>query len=50
MPMPSFARSTLLRLAAAAVKAQDELAAFGLDGRLASQKNNRYPGEGKHQI
>ena len=48
--MPSFARSTLLWLAAAAVKAQDELAALGLDCRLASQKNNRYPGKGKHQI
>jgi hypothetical protein len=41
MPMFSFARDTLLWLAAAAVKAQDELAALGLDGRLASQKNNR---------
>jgi hypothetical protein len=40
----------LLWLAADAVKAQDELAALGLDGRLASQKNNRYPDEGKHQI
>jgi hypothetical protein len=48
--MSSFTRSTLLWLAAAAVKAQDELAALGLDCRLASQKNNRYPGEGKHQI
>jgi len=35
--MFSFARSALLWLAAAAVKAQDELAALGLDGRLASQ-------------
>jgi len=24
--------------------------ALGLDGRLASQKNHRYPGKGKHQI
>jgi hypothetical protein len=48
--MFSFARSALLWLAAAAVKAQDELAALGLDGRLASQKNTRYPGKGKHQI
>jgi hypothetical protein len=38
--MFSFARSALLWLAAAAVKAQDELAALGLDGRLASQKNH----------
>jgi hypothetical protein len=36
--MFSFARSALLWLAAAAVKAQDELAALGLDRRLASQK------------
>jgi hypothetical protein len=47
MPMSSFAQSTLLWLAAAAVKAQDELAALGLDRRLASQKNNRYPGKRK---
>jgi hypothetical protein len=39
--MSSFARSTLLWLAAAPVKAQDELAALGLDHSLASQKNNR---------
>jgi hypothetical protein len=32
-PMFSFARKTLLWLAAAAVKAQDELAALGLDCR-----------------
>jgi hypothetical protein len=37
--MFSFARSALLSLAAAAVKAQDELAALGLDRRLASQTN-----------
>ena len=37
--MFSFARRALLWLAAAAVKAQDELAALGLDGRLASQKS-----------
>jgi hypothetical protein len=48
--MFSFARNALLWLAAAAVKAQDELAALGLDCRLASQKNNRYPAKGKHQI
>jgi hypothetical protein len=48
--MFSFARSVMLWLAAAAVKAQDELAALGLDSRLASQKNNRNPGKGKHQI
>jgi hypothetical protein len=35
MPMFSFARSTLPWLAAAAFKAQDELAALGLDSRLA---------------
>jgi hypothetical protein len=33
-----FARTDLLRLAAAAVKAQDELAALGLDTSLVSQK------------
>jgi len=48
--MSSFARRVLLRLAAAAVKAQDELAALGLDCRLASLENTRYPGKGKHQI
>ena len=37
--MFSFARRALLWLAAAAVKAQDELAALGFDGRLASQKH-----------
>jgi hypothetical protein len=42
MPMFSFARSALLWLAAAAVKAQDELAVLGLDRCLASQKNNRH--------
>jgi hypothetical protein len=35
----SSARKALLWLAAAAVKAQDELAALGLDSRLASQKS-----------
>jgi hypothetical protein len=35
---------------AQAVKAQDELAALGLDSRLASQTITRYPGKGKHQI
>jgi hypothetical protein len=38
--MFSFARSALLWLAATAVKAQDELAALGLDGSLASQKKH----------
>ena len=37
--MFSFARKALLWLAAVAVKAQDELAALGLDGHLASQKS-----------
>jgi hypothetical protein len=37
--MFSFARRALLWLAAAAVKAQDELAALGLDGNLASQES-----------
>jgi hypothetical protein len=37
--MFSFARRALLWLAAATVKAQDKLAALGLDGRLASQKS-----------
>ncbi len=37
--MFSFARSTALWLAPAAVKAQDELAALGLDGSLASHKS-----------
>jgi hypothetical protein len=37
--MFSFARRALLCLAAAAVKAQDELAALGLDGNLASQES-----------
>jgi hypothetical protein len=37
--MFSFARRALLWLAAATVKAQDELAALGLDGRLASLKS-----------
>jgi hypothetical protein len=35
----SFARITPLWLAAAPVKAPDELAALGLDGRLASRKS-----------
>jgi hypothetical protein len=47
MPMSSFARSTLLWLAAAAVKAQDELAALGLDCRLASQKGQPLSGQRK---
>ena len=37
--MFSFARNALLWLASAAVKAQDELAVLGLDGRLASHKS-----------
>jgi len=37
--MFSFARKALLWLAAAAVKAQDELAALGPDRRLASHKS-----------
>jgi len=37
--MSSFARRALLCLAAAAVKAQDELAALGLDSSLASQQS-----------
>jgi hypothetical protein len=39
MFMFSFARRALLWLAAATVKAQDKLAALGLDGRLASHKS-----------
>jgi len=38
--MFSFARTALLWLAATAVKAQDELAALGLDGSFASQKKH----------
>jgi hypothetical protein len=45
-----FARKVLLWLAAAAVKAQDELAALGLDCPPRQPKNTRYPGKGKHQI
>ena len=37
--MISFVRNALLWLAAAAVKAQDKLAALGLDCRLASHKS-----------
>jgi hypothetical protein len=37
--MLSFARRTLVWLATATVKAQDELAALCLDGRLASHKS-----------
>jgi hypothetical protein len=47
--MFSFARRVLLWQAPAAVKAQDELAALGLDRHLASQKYSRYPGKGKHK-
>ncbi len=39
----------LLRLAAAAVKAPDELAVLGL-AAAASQTITRYPSKGKHQI
>ena len=45
--MSSFARSALLWLAAAAVKAQDELAALGLDRRR-SQPND-YPLSGQRK-
>jgi hypothetical protein len=45
--MFSFARSALLWLAAAAVKAQDELAALGLDRRLASHTNHLISGQRK---
>jgi len=37
--MFSFTRRTLVWLATATVKAQDELAALGLDGRLASHES-----------
>jgi len=46
--MSSVARSALIWLAAAAVKAPDKLAALGLDPPAASQKITRYPGKGKH--
>ena len=45
--MSSFARSTLLWLAAAAVKAQDELAALGLDRRRSQPKD--YPLSGQRK-
>lgn len=45
--MLSFARRALLRLPAAAVKAQDELAALGLDRRC-SQPND-YPISGQRK-
>jgi hypothetical protein len=45
--MSSFARRTWLWLAAAAVKAQDELAVLGLDRRR-SQPNN-YPLSGQRK-
>lgn len=48
--MFSFARSASLRLAAAAVKAQYELAALGLDGRHSQPESCGYPDKGKHQI
>lgn len=45
--MFSFGRNALLWLAAAAVKAQDELAALGLDGRLASHYSPDIRAKGK---
>lgn len=48
--MFSFARRALLWLSAAAVKAQDELAALGLDSRRRHPQIASYPGKGKHQI
>jgi len=46
--MFSFARMALLWLAAAAIKAQDELAALGLDSRRSQPRIASYPGKGKH--
>ena len=48
--MSSFARRALLWLGSAAVKAQDELAALGLDGRRTQPKITRYPGKGKYHM
>jgi hypothetical protein len=45
--MFSFARIALLWLAAAAIKAQDELAALGLDSRRSQPKNHPLSGERK---
>lgn len=45
--MFSFARRVSLRLPAAAVKAPDELAALGLDCRLASHKKHPLSGQRK---
>ena len=45
--MSSFARSALLWLATAAVKAQDELAALSLDGRRSQPKD--YPRSGQRK-
>jgi hypothetical protein len=45
--MFSFARSALLWLAVAAVKAQDELAALGLDGRHSQPKDRPLSGQRK---
>jgi hypothetical protein len=45
--MFSFARKALLWLAAADVKAQDELAALGLDNRFASQERPDLSGRRK---
>ena len=47
--MSPFARSALLWLAAVAVKAHDELAALGLDRRLASQKKPDIRTKGKNR-
>jgi hypothetical protein len=48
--MSSFARNALIWLAAAAVKAQDKLAALGLDRGLASHKSPDIRAKEKHQI
>jgi hypothetical protein len=48
--MSSFARSAMLWLAAVPVKAQDELAALGLDGSPRQPKEQPLSGQGKHQI
>jgi hypothetical protein len=45
--MFSFARNALLRLAAPAVKAQDELAALGLDRRRSQPRD--YPLSGQRK-
>jgi hypothetical protein len=45
--MSSFARSALLWLAAAAVKARDKLAALGLDHRRSQPKDHPLSGQRK---